>query len=274
MGKTSKQLNVFDAMGNYWAEMADQNATDRQVKFIKNNLKSEGLILDLACGTGRHIVPLSKEGYNIVGLDVSASLLKIAKNRERNNKLVRADMRFLPFKPDTFSAALSMDTSFGYLFSERDDLQTLNELNYTVTEGGMLIIDVFNREKFVQKYETTIKKDLKWSFLLILAKSNNRLASWLLLHLFNWREYPSFLLIQKRTISKNGDNLHDSWAVYDKGKKQIKLFEHVAQLYQLMQLKELLHRADFLINQIYGDYEKQRFGPVSNRLILVAVSSK
>ena len=147
-------MNVFDEMGNYWAEIADQNQTDRQIKFIKNTLKPEGFVLDLACGTGRHLIPLSKEGYSMVGLDISANLLRIAKSRWRSAELVRADMRFLPFKPEAFSAAVSMDTSFGYLPSEQDDMQSLSEVRETLSQGGVLIVDVFNREHLILKYRT------------------------------------------------------------------------------------------------------------------------
>ena len=58
-----------------WAEIADQNQTEKQVKFIRNILKLQGIILDVACGTGRHAIPLSKEGYDVVGLDISPNLL-------------------------------------------------------------------------------------------------------------------------------------------------------------------------------------------------------
>ncbi len=34
-------MNVFDEMGVYWAEIADQNQTDRQLQFLKNTLKHE-----------------------------------------------------------------------------------------------------------------------------------------------------------------------------------------------------------------------------------------
>jgi ubiquinone/menaquinone biosynthesis C-methylase UbiE len=47
-------MNVFDLMGKYWAEIADQNQTERQVAFLKKALNPEWLVLDLACGTGRH----------------------------------------------------------------------------------------------------------------------------------------------------------------------------------------------------------------------------
>ena len=87
-------MNVFDQMGAYWAEIADQNPTQRQVQLIKNIVKPTGLLLDVACGTGRHIIPLSIEGYDNVGLDISPNLLKIAKTRLSSIQLARADMRF------------------------------------------------------------------------------------------------------------------------------------------------------------------------------------
>ena len=96
------RTNVFDDMGKYWTEIADQNQTDPQVEFLKKSVKPDGWILDLACGTGRHLIPLSKENYCVVGLDISQKLLRIAKSRWRGADLVLGDMRFLPFKPNVF----------------------------------------------------------------------------------------------------------------------------------------------------------------------------
>ena len=170
-------------MGVYWAEIADQNPTDKQVQFIENTLKPEGLILDLACGTGRHIIPLSKEGYDVVGLDISRNLLKIAKTRLSSIQLVRADMRHLPFKSAAFVAAVSMDTSFGYLPTEEEDMQSLMELRQTLKQNGTFIVDVFNREQLMKKYAAKHSVNSKQ------------------------REYPSFYLSQKRTVDKNGEKL-------------------------------------------------------------------
>lgn len=69
-------------MGNYWSEIADQNQTQKQIQFLKNVLPRSGLVLDLACGTGRHLIPLSMEGYDMVGLDISFRLLKMGKNEQ------------------------------------------------------------------------------------------------------------------------------------------------------------------------------------------------
>jgi ubiquinone/menaquinone biosynthesis C-methylase UbiE len=84
-------------MGKYWAEIADTNSTQNQLLFLKDTLKTNGLILDLACGTARHSTALTKEGYTTVGIDVSPQLLKIAKKTSQI-PLVRGDIRYLPFR--------------------------------------------------------------------------------------------------------------------------------------------------------------------------------
>lgn len=274
MNEAEESANVFDEMGSYWAEIADENSTARQIEFIKNTVKKDGLILDLACGTGRHTNPLTIEGYNMVGLDVSSTLLRIAKNRSIQAQLVKADMQHLPFKPKAFLAALSMDTSFGYLPSEEDDLQSLTELRETLSQGGLLVLDVFNREHLIRKYKTGLKRRflalLKWMPLPLLLKLPSRLSKRLLFWFFKWKEYPSFFLLQKRTVSSNGESLCDLWVIYDKDKMRINVFRHVVRLYELGRLHVLLGKAGFLVNRVYGDYEGQNFSVASSRLIVMA----
>ncbi len=138
-------------MGVYWAEIADRNQTERQIQFLKSHLKPAGYILDLACGSGRHSIALRAEGYMMVGLDASRRLLEIAKQRSHDIAVVLGDIRFLPFKTGTFAAAVSVDTSFGYLPSEADDKVSLAEVRRTLSKEGLLVIDVFNREYLVLK---------------------------------------------------------------------------------------------------------------------------
>jgi SAM-dependent methyltransferase len=239
-----KCMNVFDEMGKYWAEIADQNQTERQIKFLKGTVKADGLILDLACGTGRHLLELGKAGYDVVGLDISAKLLKIAKSRWHKAQLVKGDMRFLPFKPSVFSAAISMDQSFGYLSSEMDDLQSLKELKKTLRSDGVLIVDLFNLKHLVKK----------------LQKNNE----------FKWREYPSFFLVQTRNIDSSSGKLHDQWTVYDWVDGDIKVFEHITRLYTCGDMQSLLEKANFIIKEVYGDYEIQNWTEDSKRLIFLA----
>jgi ubiquinone/menaquinone biosynthesis C-methylase UbiE len=240
-------MNVFDEMGSYWAEIADKDQTEKQVQFLKGALEAEGWVLDVACGTGRHLIPLGKEGFNVVGLDVSGKLLKIAKKRWREAQLVKADMRFLPFKTKAFSAAVSMDTSFGYLPTEKDDAKSLTECRRTLKQNGVLIVDVFNRQNLMAKYH----------------KNSSRPK---------WKEYPSFFLLQKRSVSQTGEWLCDSWTIRDKAGGELRCFEHTVRLYEELALGGLLEKAGFAVKDVFGGYEGQAFSADSSRLIFVATT--
>ena len=234
-------------MGVYWAEIADLNQTEKQLQFLKDQLKSNGYILDVACGTGRHMIPLSQQGYEMVGLDISANLLKIAKQHSKEIQLVKGDMRFLPFKPQVFAGVISMDTSFGYLPSEADDRVTLDEIKRVVNQRGVFVIDVFNPEELIRKYQ------------------NKNLSA-------KRKEYPSFFLLQKRTISPKGEWLWDLWTIEDKANKRLSIFEHAVRLYERGKLERMLEKAGFAVKKVYGGYEEENFSPESSRLILVTIA--
>jgi SAM-dependent methyltransferase len=238
-------VNVFNEMGVTWAEIADQNQTEKQLLFLKTLLKPDGYVLDLACGTGRHSIPLTQQGYNMVGFDVSANLLQIARQRSKELQLVRGDMRFLPFKTQTLAAAISMDTSFGYLPSEADDAVSLVEVKRALNQKGIFVIDVFNREKLILKYQ-----------------NKNPPAK--------WKQYPSFFLLQKRTLSSEGGWLWDLWTIQDKESGQVSIFEHAVRLYECGKLESMLEMAGFVVKDVYGGYNEENFSSNSQRLILIA----
>lgn len=256
-------------MGVYWAEIADGNSTQRQIEFLKKAVEPEGYILDLACGTGRHMIALRKGGYDVVGLDVSRNLLGIAENRFGGNQLVRADMRRLPFKPEVFAAALSMDTSFGYLPAQQDDIHVLAELRSTLKQDGLLVIDVFNREQLTKKYESN--PTFKMALLPSLLKLGS-LGKQLLIRFYKWREYPSFYLLQRRTTDADGNRLRDIWVVRGKADGKIRVFRHAVRLYRREVLEKMLDDAGFTVKAVQGGYEGQPFGSGADRLILVAIA--
>ena len=182
----SEPGNVFGEMGNYWAEIAKKHLTEKQLQFLQKTLKKDDLTLDLACGTARHLTPLAQNGYDIVGLDVSAALLKLAKMQNPNAQLVLGEMRNLPFIAGCFGAVISIDTSLGYLPTVQDDLRVFEEIRRSLADGGLFVVDVFNKEQVLSKYHENPPKE-------------------------QWLEYPSFLLLQTRTVSKDGVRMKDFW---------------------------------------------------------------
>ncbi len=256
-------------MGKYWQEIADKGPTQKQIQFIKDNVSPEGWVLDLACGTGRHTIPLMKEGFSVVGLDISSKLLKIAKQHQSQAQLVKADIQHLPFKEKTFSAVLSLDNSFGYLPSEKADLESLKETGQILRQSGLFVLDVFNREQLVLKYGKFLV-NLQWLILPPLIKYPNRLSQSLLWIIYKWKNYPSFFLLQKRTVNVEAEQLCDLWITIDKADRKMHMFRHYARLYKLGRLKELLFKAGFVVERVCGGYEGQDFSVKSLRLIFLA----
>ena len=67
-----------------------------------------GRLLDVGCGTGAHYPALSELGWSVVGVDISADMLRLA--RERGLEVVHANAADLPFADHSFDAAVSLWT--------------------------------------------------------------------------------------------------------------------------------------------------------------------
>ncbi len=228
-------------MGVYWAEIADQNHTQIQTEFLKQQLNSSGWVLDLACGTARHTIALTKAGYCVVGVDVSFRLLEIAKQAGAAI-LVRCDLRFLPFKTGCFSAVFSMDTSIGYLPSEVDDSKVFSETKNVLSCGSLFIVDIFNQPHLASKYRNNAPPLT--------------------------RDYPSFVLNQKRKVSPDGKRLTDNWIIKDKATGKTRVFRHTVHLYERNELETHLSAAKLRVESVWGSYEKEPYSSDSPRLIL------
>ena len=244
MSKEKWHTRLFDDLNQYWEEISDSRDTSKEVEFIHRVTKTKGLVLDLCCGTGRHASALSTKGWKIVGFDISPNLLRIAKKRMKSQysyPLVRGDMQHLPFKTKAFTAAISMFTSFGYLPSESQDLNSLKEVARTLNEGSHFLLDVANRDHLYRVFQ---KED--------------------------WGEFPSFYMMEKRTLEPDGSRLHSRWTLVDKRDKAQRVFNHDLRLYSRSQLQKLLQKSGLKTEKIYGDYDGQEFRKDSSRLIVLA----
>jgi SAM-dependent methyltransferase len=108
-------------------------------------------VLDAGCGVGRHLLPLLQAGFQVWGADCDAQVLKFLKTRLGNSaapavaaNLVQADLNRLPFSPEVFDLAVSINViNHGDAATFRDYCR---ELVRVLKAGGHLFIYTSPRE--------------------------------------------------------------------------------------------------------------------------------
>ena len=113
-------------------------------------------ILDLGCGSGRHVVALAKEGCEVWGFDYSATGLRLrgawlAKESVAARLVLGDARRGLPFRDSTFDGLLSTQViHHARLASVRE---TIAEVGRVLRNGGLLFPTVPSRLDEGVEYE-------------------------------------------------------------------------------------------------------------------------
>lgn len=107
--------------------------------------------LDLGCGQGRHLTGLATAGRTMVGLDLSAELLTLARDEGVCQPLLRADMRQLPLRSETFAGVMSMFTAFGYFGAAAQHRTVVREVARVLRPGGRWLLDFLNADRVAQE---------------------------------------------------------------------------------------------------------------------------
>jgi SAM-dependent methyltransferase len=105
-------------------------------------------ILDIGCGTGRHSIELTKRGYKITGVDLSESMLKRAKEKAGEQKLLidfqKHDARNLPFFEEFDLALMICEGAFPLMETDEMNFTILQNAAKALKKSGKLIFTTLN----------------------------------------------------------------------------------------------------------------------------------
>jgi SAM-dependent methyltransferase len=114
-------------------------------------------VLDLGCGTGRHSVALAQRGHLVVGLDLSPTLLTIARGLADEQGVrvtfLERDMRDLAGL-GPFDACICLYTAFGYLEGD-GDARVLAGVRAALQPAGQLLLDLTNYAPLLRPHAST-----------------------------------------------------------------------------------------------------------------------
>jgi SAM-dependent methyltransferase len=132
----------------FYAQTYDASVPDwpGEIDFYRelaSTAKSAGqAVLELACGTGRVAIRLAESGAKVVGLDLSAAMLAVAREKSRGTSGIRwveGDMRSFDLG-ETFGLVIIPGHAFQNLVTPEDQVHCLQSIRRHLAPQGVLVI--------------------------------------------------------------------------------------------------------------------------------------
>ncbi len=126
-------------------------STEKETDFIEREFAlAPGMrVLDLPCGHGRHSIELARRGLRVTGVDLMPGSIRLAEDTAQGlafdfePAFLVGDMRtFVADEP--VDGVVVMQSSFGFMPTDEQDLDILRNLRRSLKTGGQLLIDVVN----------------------------------------------------------------------------------------------------------------------------------
>ena len=218
----------------------DEADAERAVALISQTVPVQPgwRVLDVGCGAGRHIRAFASRGTRCVGLDLSATLLKVARQTTAA-PLVRADMRQLPIRPQTMDLTVNLFTSFGYFEHDEEHAAALGEMISTLKPRGWFVIDFLN--------PAAVRRQL-------VPRDTVELAG----------------EVVEVTRSVSPDGRYVCKSIRTPGGKR---FSERVRLFESGQIQRMLEGAGLSVRHAFGDYDASPLAAETARTILMGQSS-
>ncbi|UCD17976.1 MAG: class I SAM-dependent methyltransferase [Candidatus Zixiibacteriota bacterium] len=112
----------------------------RLKEFIARHKKSDGnILLDAACGTGRHLKHLKNE-FKCTGVDINRQILGVARRNASGIRFLVADIINLDLGK-SFDIILCLFSSIGYVRTYRNLKRTVRGFSRHLKPGGVVLIE-------------------------------------------------------------------------------------------------------------------------------------
>ena len=255
---TAKQLyaQLYDARVKDWP-----GELDFYRDFLTRHPESRQGVLEIACGTGRVTLPLSKAGYKLTGLDISAELLDIA--RKKNVGLAdldwfRDDMRTFDLHRK-FGVVISPGHSFQFMLTPDEQVQCLQQVKRHLLPGGWLILHLDHQ-------------DVRWLSSLLEQKDPVYNPGTITEHPQTHKSYrySNYWTYEPSTQSATSHGIWEELAGDGSVSGTWSMESTRMHCAFRSEMEHLLRRCGFSVEALYGDFFRNPLADLSENMIWVA----
>lgn len=162
------QINMkrfCDDISEKYAELLKNKLEAKEFEIVKKYIKKNHKILDLCCGTGRYLIPLTKSGYKIEGIDFSEGMIKQAEQQAREEQveisIEQEDATSINRKNESYDIVLLLGDSLGSIPSKSNRQKAIDEVYRILKHKGTLICMVGNRNANTKFFFQHIKQYIR-----------------------------------------------------------------------------------------------------------------
>ncbi|MDD5503650.1 MAG: class I SAM-dependent methyltransferase [Candidatus Thermoplasmatota archaeon] len=151
--KYGEYYDLIYGKKNYSAE------ADGIKAIISKYAKAPNSILDFGCGTGMHALTLYYAGFEVAGVDISETMVEIAKKKAENSgakmEFYLGDMAEINLEKK-FDAVLCLFGAFGYLHERAQIIKFLKNVKKHLAPGGIFIFDFWHVPGFMRDFRPKV----------------------------------------------------------------------------------------------------------------------
>lgn len=250
---------------DFWAELYDlehEDWTKRDLPFYLAEACATSPVLELACATGRLMIPIAKAGVPIVGIDYSREMLDRARAKSTgldNIQFILGRMEDFEIK-ERFGLIFISYSGFLALKTVQAQERTLYNVRRHLRAGGRLIMDMFtpSQDEIGAALENGQSVGMRLVHRLHHPQTGHVSLIWQAVsHVPNEQTFHADRVIH--TFDSMGISVGDSRYAYMSG-RYIYRFE----------MQHLLRICGFKSIELYGGYNHEPFDPSSKRMVWVA----
>ncbi len=218
--------------------------------YLKEAKKAKGPVLEVACGTGRILLPLLEAGIDIEGFDISEKMLSVLKKKAKQKGLKanvkKSDMRSFKSRKK-YDLIFVPYRSFLHIEKSEDQIKTLKNFKKHLKKEGKLILNFFYPDfNFMAKRDGKLTKKEP-----VLIKGKK------------------FHLSEKDIYFPTQQSIRVEWILQDmEGHKKKVLKFHTGYIYK-KEFELLLKLAGFKKWKVYGGFNKEKLTKCSQEMVWV-----